>query len=101
MGRHPMKTKLLRFWLLIVLVWTPPALWVGQRVALVVGCGKYARLPSGQPVSPAVDSADAAAALKKLGYTLVGGKELKDPSRDELSGAVERFADAARGAEAD
>ena len=95
-----MKTQLLRFWLLFVFVWTPSALWAGQRVALVVGCGKYASVPGGQPVSPAVDSADVAVAFKKLGYTLVGGKELKDPSRDELTGAVERFADAARGAEA-
>lgn len=75
-------------------------LMAGQRVALVVGCGKYASLPGGQLVSPAADSADVAASFKKLGYTVVGGKELKDPTRDELTGAVERFAEAARGAEA-
>jgi formylglycine-generating enzyme required for sulfatase activity len=95
-----MKTQLLRFWLLSVLLWTPSALWAGQRVALVVGCGKYASLPGGQLVSPAADSADVAASLQRLGYAVVGGKELKDPSRDELTGAVERFAEAARGAEA-
>jgi hypothetical protein len=40
------------------------------------------------------DSADVAASLKRLGYTVIDGKELNYPTRGELTGAVERFADA-------
>ncbi|MEI6871534.1 MAG: SUMF1/EgtB/PvdO family nonheme iron enzyme [Verrucomicrobiota bacterium] len=73
----------------------------GQRVALVVGCSKYANLPSNmQLISPAADSADVAAALKAMGYTIVGGGAVKDPTREEFTTAAERFASAARGAEA-
>ncbi len=73
----------------------------GQRVALVVGCSKYANLPSNmQLISPETDSADVADALKAMGYTLVGGGAVKDPTREEFATAAERFASAARGAEA-
>ena len=73
----------------------------GQRVALVVGCSKYANLPSNmQLISPAADSADVADALKAMGYTIVGGGAVKDPTREEFTTAAERFASAARGAEA-
>jgi uncharacterized caspase-like protein len=73
----------------------------GQRVALVVGCSKYANLPSNmQLISPAADSADVADALKAMGYTIVGGGAVKDPTREEFATAAERFASAARGAEA-
>ena len=76
-------------------------LMAGQRVALVVGCSKYTNLPSSmQLVSPAADSADVAGALKAMGYEIVGGGPVKDPSREEFATAAERFASAARGAEA-
>jgi hypothetical protein len=39
-------------------------------------------------------------ALKAMGYTIVGGGAVKDPTREEFATAAERFASAARGAEA-
>jgi uncharacterized caspase-like protein len=76
-------------------------LMAGQRVALVVGCSKYINLPSSmQLVSPAADSADVAAALKAMGYEIVGGGRSKTrPARSsppQPSGLpVQRGAEAA------
>jgi len=71
------------------------------RVALVIGNNAYRDLaPSMQLTSPAHDAADVAAALQKLGYTLVGGTAVVDATREQITAATEQFATAARGAEA-
>lgn len=100
--KGPISTTRLRLFYSVVLagVFLQDAV-AGQRVALVVGCSKYANLPSSmQLVSPGADSADVAAALKAMGYSIVGGGPVKDPTREEFATAAERFASAARGADA-
>lgn len=71
------------------------------RVALVVGVNTYSELSENhQLTSPVHDAKDVAAALVKLGYTLVTGAAVTDASRDGITTATEKFAVAARGAEA-
>jgi hypothetical protein len=72
-----------------------------DRVALVIGNSAYANLPeSKQLTSPAHDARDIAAALQKMGYTLVTGAAVVDADRAAITTATEQFAAAARGAEA-
>jgi formylglycine-generating enzyme required for sulfatase activity len=71
-----------------------------ERVALVIGNNAYANLPSQQLQSPVADAADVAAALKKLGYRIIGDKPLANGTRDQMATAAEQFAAAARSAEA-
>lgn len=71
----------------------------GARVALVIGCGKYAKLSEGsQLTSPVLDAADVASALAKLGYTIVTGGPVTDAGREAFLTATEKFAAQARGA---
>lgn len=73
----------------------------GERIALVVGCSRYGNLPEQmQLVSPAADSEDVAGSLRGMGYRLVGGDALKDPTRDKFAEAVEKLTAQAKGAEA-
>jgi hypothetical protein len=72
-----------------------------ERVALVIGNNVYDQLsPSMQLTSPKNDAADVAAALQRLGYTLVNDGPVIDASRDAITTATEKFAIAARDAEA-
>ena len=72
-----------------------------ERVALVMGNNAYANLPSQMQLqSPVSDAADVAAALKKLGYRIIGDKPLTNGTREAMTGAAEAFAAAAKSAEA-
>jgi len=72
-----------------------------ERVALVIGNNAYDQLsPSMQLTSPKNDAADVAAALQSLGYRLVNDGPIMDASRDAITTATEKFALAARDAEA-
>ncbi len=72
-----------------------------ERVALVMGNNVYANLPSQMQLqSPVSDAADVAAALKKLGYRIIGEKPLTNGTREAMTGAAEAFAAAAKSAEA-
>ena len=72
-----------------------------ERVALVIGNNAYANLPSQMQLqSPVSDAADVAAALKKLGYRIIGDKPLTNGTREAMTGAAEAFAAAAKSAEA-
>jgi formylglycine-generating enzyme required for sulfatase activity len=72
-----------------------------KRVALVIGNSAYSELAqSMQLTSPKSDAADVAAALQRLGYTLVNDGPVIDASRDAITTATEQFATAARDAEA-
>ncbi|MGV3660429.1 MAG: caspase family protein [Prosthecobacter sp.] len=72
-----------------------------KRVALVVGVNSYRELSAGhQLTSPVNDARDVAAALQKIGYSLVSGGAVTETSRDALVSATEEFAVEARGAEA-
>ena len=87
--------------LLILLLATCPFLVVAERVALVIGCNRYANLPpSRQLTSPVHDAEDVAAALKSLGYTLVTGAAVTNAGKDTIISATERFAQQAKDAEA-
>ncbi len=72
-----------------------------QRIALVIGCNRYANLSEGkQLTSPVADAIDVAAMLKSLGYTLVTGAAVTDAGRDTIVTATENFAAQASGADA-
>ncbi len=72
-----------------------------ERVALVIGNNQYRELPERmQLTSPVADATDVAAALKSLGYTLVTGGAVTDGNRETITSATEKFAIAAKGAEA-
>lgn len=87
---------LLSLWLLAL-----TALNAAPRVALVIGNNAYRDLsPSMQLTSPVNDAQDVAAALQRLGYTVVGGAAITDATREQLTAATEQFATVARGAEA-
>lgn len=87
--------------LLITLLLACTALNAAPRVALVIGNNAYRDLaPSMQLASPVNDAQDVAAALQRLGYTVVGGAAITDATREQLTAATEQFATVARGAEA-
>jgi formylglycine-generating enzyme required for sulfatase activity len=87
--------------LLITLLLACKALNAAPRVALVIGNNVYRDLaPSMQLTSPVNDAQDVAAALQRLGYTVVGGAAITDATREQLTAATEQFATVARGAEA-
>ncbi len=87
--------------LLTLLLLALTALNAAPRVALVIGNNAYRDLsPSMQLTSPVNDAQDVAAALQRLGYTVVGGAAITDATREQLTAATEQFATAARGAEA-
>ena len=72
-----------------------------DRVALVIGNSAYSELAqSMQLSSPKNDATDVAAALQAMGYTLINGGPIMDASRDAITTATEKFALAARDAEA-
>ncbi|TDU67302.1 putative caspase-like protein [Prosthecobacter fusiformis] len=72
-----------------------------ERVALVIGNNQYSELPERMQLSsPVADAMDVATALSGLGYTIVTGAAVTDASRDVITSATEKFAQAARNAEA-
>ena len=79
--------------LLLLLLLAAPSI-AERRVALVVGNGKYVHTPV--LANPANEAADAAAALKDLGFAVIEGI---DVDRDAFEGKLREFAGAARGAE--
>lgn len=92
-----MKTLLLS----LLLVPCGLLLSAADRVALVIGNNHYKELPERmQLTSPVDDATDVASALKALGYTLVTGKAVTDGTRETITSVTEKFATAAKGAEA-
>jgi tetratricopeptide (TPR) repeat protein len=67
-----------------------------QRVALVVGNNRYAVSPL---ANPGRDARTVAAALQRLGFTLVGGGPLLDLGKAGMDRAVEAFSESARNAD--
>src|ERR1700761_5267780 len=66
----------------------------GNRLALVIGNGKYANAPKLE--NPANDSADLAAALRKAGFDVI---EQQDASREAMTKAMREFSSRLRGTE--
>src|SRR5581483_10116319 len=66
----------------------------GSRLALVIGNGKYANAPKLE--NPANDSADLAAALRKVGFEII---EQQDASREAMTKAMREFSTRLRGTE--
>ncbi len=66
----------------------------GQRVALVIGNGRY--INAGTLANPVNDAGDMAAALKAVGFTVVAGYDLDKPA---LEKKIREFAGALSGAE--
>jgi uncharacterized caspase-like protein len=92
-----MKTALL----LVLICFSIARLHAANRVALVIGNNHYANLPdSRQLTSPAADAEDVAAALKALGYTVISGGAVTNAGKDTIISATEKFATAAKGADA-
>jgi hypothetical protein len=72
-----------------------------ERVALVIGNNAYSELPEPmQLTSPRNDAQDVAAALKKLGYTLVTDGPVMDASQEMITRSTESFVAQAKNAEA-
>jgi carboxyl-terminal processing protease len=80
---------------LACLACVPIAARAEQRVALVVGNSNYRH--AGELRNPANDAADVAAALRKLGFEVIEGREL---DKQGLEGKVRQFAQALKGADA-
>ena len=80
--------------LLVALFAAAHAATAGQRVALVIGNGKY--INAGTLANPVNDASDMAAALKDMGFTVVAGYDLDKPS---LEKKIREFAGALSGAE--
>jgi hypothetical protein len=76
-------------------------IYAGHRVALAVGCQHYPRLrEADQLASPIADAEDMSQVFSKMGYRLITGGALRNPSREQLVTAIENLAKAARGADA-
>jgi uncharacterized protein len=73
---------------------TTPATASGERLALVIGNGKYANVPALE--NPANDAADLAKALRSVGFEVI---EQQDASRDAMTKALRDFTARLRGAD--
>ena len=71
-----------------------PARAGGERLALVIGNGKYANVPALD--NPANDAADLAQALRGVGFEVI---EQQDASRDAMTKALREFSARLRGAD--
>lgn len=69
--------------------------WAADRVALVIGNGAYANVPS--LPNPGNDAADMSASLRELGFEVFTGR---DVSRAAMLRLIESFAGAAAGSDA-
>jgi uncharacterized protein len=82
------------FLLLAVVLFAPPAFASGERLALVIGNGKYANVPALE--NPANDAADLANALRSVGFEVI---EQLDASRDGMTKALRDFSARLRSAD--
>lgn len=82
------------FWLTaFLIVWASPSNADSERVALVIGNAAYANTSALR--NPRNDAQDVAAALEKLGYSVISGFDL---SHAEMGRTIRRFAAALDGA---
>jgi GH24 family phage-related lysozyme (muramidase) len=77
---------------LLVMLLTAPQAAAQDKIALVVGAARYEHAQSLN--SPANDANAVAAALQSIGFKIVRGGAVIDPSRDVLNAALKEFRDA-------
>ena len=75
----------------------PPTAPEPRRIALVVGNSNYRNVAT--LVNPSNDARLVARSLKKLGFTLIGGREQNDLDKQSFDRVIERFGDQIRGAD--
>jgi len=94
MGRSPILVFALALCAFGVALATPSLAFAGQRLALVIGNGKYQNVP---PLdNPSNDAADLAQALRGLGFEVIEGR---DATREGMAGAVHEFSERVRNAD--